>query len=136
MAGSAANYCEAAIVAAFRGTPFTVPATLYLLLSTTTIAEDGTGATEPSGNNYARKAVSMNTTTWETTATPGVFRNAIAITTNTASGSWGTISDFALVDAVSGAANYYLYGALDSTVAVASGQAFNFPATNLNCIVT
>ena len=135
MAGSAGNFCESAIAEAFRGTAFTVPGTLYLLLSTSTIAEDGSGVTEPSGNNYSRTAVLMNSTTWSA-VTSGAFANAIAITTATASGSWGTITDWALVSTVSGAFDLYVYGVLSSSVAVASGQAFNFPISDLDINVT
>lgn len=129
MAGSFSDDTEVAVLNAFRGTPFTVPATLYLLLSTSTINDDGTGSTEPVGNNYSRTAISMNTTTWNApTSGAGTMTNAVALTTAVASGSWGTITDVALVSTVSGAFTMYARCTMAASVAVASGQAFNAAA--------
>ena len=52
----------------FGGVAFTAPGTLYLGLSTTPIADDGTGATEPTVGGYARLAIANDKTNWSTAA--------------------------------------------------------------------
>ena len=47
---------------AFGGTAFTPDATLHIGLSSTDPGETGSTQTEPSGNGYARVAVTNNTT--------------------------------------------------------------------------
>ena len=59
-----------AISDAWTGTPFTVPGTLYLGFSTSTISADGTGITEPVGNGYVRLAVAMDTAPGPSRRTP------------------------------------------------------------------
>lgn len=59
---------------------------VYIALSTGTPADDGTGAVEPSGNNYARVLCSG----W--TVTGGAGDNTGQILFNTPSGSWGTVT--------------------------------------------
>ena len=94
-------------------TAFTMPATPYLALYTTdpTVANSGT---EVSGGSYAREAI---------TFTDG--DNDSEITFTEATGSWGTVTHFGILDAVS-AGNLLYFGAVDSAQAVASGNVARF----------
>lgn len=80
-----------------------VPAT-YVALSTADPGRDGSGLAEPSGNNYARVSVPRNQTSgWVFDPSgSGVFENVNEIVFPMATGSWGTISHFAILDAASG----------------------------------
>jgi len=102
-----ANYLQESLLGlAFGGINWTPPSTLYVGLSTTAIAENGSGITEPPASaNYSRVAVANNTTNW--TAPSGgsngtVVSNATAITFPMASGSWGTIQYFFIADLATG----------------------------------
>lgn len=67
----------------------------YLALFTTNPTAAGTG-TEVSGVNYARQAVTFDA------AVNGATSNADAVAFPVCGGSWGTISHWAVYDAVSG----------------------------------
>ena len=78
--GSYADYLENKILDhVFGAVTYTPPATLYFGLSTTTIADAGTGITEPVGNGYARKGVTNNTTNFPS-ASGGAKTNGADIT--------------------------------------------------------
>lgn len=108
----------------FGATNFTAPATLYFGLSTTALAIDGTGATEPSGNNYSRVAFTNNKTNWGN-ASNGSLANLTAITFPESSGSWGTITHVFISDAAS-AGNVWFYDALTSSRVVQSSTTVQF----------
>jgi hypothetical protein len=98
------------------------PATVYLALGT---ACDATGLTgEPVGNGYSRTGITNNTTNFPTTSTQ-TKSNAVAVTTATASGNWGTLGFGALYDAAS-TGNMLYWGPLSVAVGPGSGQAVNF----------
>lgn len=132
--GSFSDAVETAVLTAFTGTAFTVPSTLYLGFSTTTVNDDGTGITEPSGNNYSRLAVAMNTTTW--TVSGNTMTNAIALTTATASGSWGTLTDCFLISTASGAGTLYAADVLASSVTITSGEAITVAVSDFDWTLT
>lgn len=71
--------------------PLTAETHLHIALSTTTPQEDGTGITEPIGNNYSRIQITNDSTQWNT-ALNGTMDNKIAINFPQANGSWGTIT--------------------------------------------
>ena len=85
----------------FGQTAYTVPTTMYFGLSTTTIQIDGTGATEPSGGNYARVGVTNDKTSWGI-ASNGALTNSVAVTFPESTASWGTITHVFISDASSG----------------------------------
>jgi hypothetical protein len=95
----------------FRNQVFTVSAT-YLALCTATPTDASTGSTitEPSGNNYARKQVNTNgggAPAWGVVAAGSVV--GATATFNTPSGSWGTVTYVAVVDALTvGNMLYYM----------------------------
>ncbi len=110
---------------AFKVAAFTVPTNLYLALLTSAPADDDTGSTivEPSGNAYAR----VNHDVWAvaTVATVTSCKNTGAITFPTATGLWGTISHFAICDALT-AGNVLAYGALTTAKSVTTDDTPSF----------
>lgn len=93
------DYLENALLDhVFSKTTYTGPASLYIGLSTTTPADDGTNITEPSGDDgYARVAVTNNATKWPA-ASGGSKSNGEAISFPIATGDWGEITHFIVMD--------------------------------------
>ena len=82
------------------GANFTPAATIYVGLSATTVNDDGTGITEPSGGAYARVAVTNNLTNWPAASgATALKQNAIAIVFPVATADWGTVTYFFFSDA-------------------------------------
>lgn len=96
----------------FGNASYSAPATLYVGLSTTAISSDGTGITEPSGNNYSRVAVTNNSTNFPA-ASASLKSNGTKFTFAAPSGSWGTISHAFISDA-SSSGNMLGYSSLTS----------------------
>jgi hypothetical protein len=93
---SASDYTENKILDHLTGkTSFTKPTT-YVGLSTADPTDDASGLAEPSGNGYAR--VETSGSDWDAAAS-GATANAAEITFPEATGSWGTVTHFALFDA-------------------------------------
>jgi len=133
MAGSFSNYAELKILDHITGkTSFTKP-TCYVALCTGNPGEAGTGASMSEvadANNYAR--VTTAGADWNAAAT-GAVDNANAIIFLEASGSWGTVSHFALLDSGTyGVGNILAYGTLDSSKAVGAGDTPTFAAGALD----
>lgn len=84
----------------------TVTTNLYIGLSTTAINADGTGATEPSGGNYARVLIANNKVSWGN-ASSAVLSNLIEVSFPESTTSWGTITHIFLADAISGQPIYF-----------------------------
>lgn len=84
----------------------TVTTNLYIGLSTTAINADGTGATEPSGGNYARVLIANNKVSWGN-ASNAVLSNLIEVSFPESTTSWGTITHIFLADAISGQPIYF-----------------------------
>ncbi|MCX6559848.1 MAG: hypothetical protein NTZ26_04975 [Candidatus Aminicenantes bacterium] len=125
--GSFANYAENKILDHIVGkTSFTLP-TAYLALSTADPTDAGTGLAEPSGNNYSRKQTAA--ADWNA-ASSGSIANANDLSFPEASGSWGTITHFAIFDAASGG-NMLAHGSLTASKAVGAGDVLKFAAGNL-----
>ena len=118
-----------ALYNATLGTGGTYPdVTIYVGLSTADPSDDGSGLAEPIGNAYAR--VQTADADWNT-ATGGALDNANAITFPEATGSWGTITHFALFDAATGG-NMLAHGALIASKAIGSGDTAKFAAGDLD----
>jgi hypothetical protein len=103
---------------------YTAPS-IYVGLSTANPGEDASGLAEPSGNGYARVEV----TAWSRATS--TVDNDSAVTFPEASGSWGTITHFALFDAAT-SGNMLAYAALDSSRVVTSGITPRFAAGELD----
>ena len=124
-----------------RGQTFspTSPANLFVALYTAAPNDSG-GGTEVSGNNYARVSISRALTSWAgtqgagtTTAssgTGGVTSNNASITFPTPSGTWGTVTHFAILDAATGG-NMFFHGALTTPQTINTGNTVSFAAGQL-----
>lgn len=127
MAGSKSDYLENALLNGVLGGPaFSLPATVYLILSTAAYSDAASGAScaEVTGTNYARVAVTNNATNWPN-ASGGSKSNATTIPFPTAGSAWGTILSFYIADASSG--GNILYGAdLVTSRAIDSGDTASF----------
>lgn len=133
MAGSFTDYLEVKVLDLVFGlTAFSPSATFYVGLSTTTITDAGGNITEPVGNNYSRVTVTNNKTNFSNASgTPTEVSNATEIAFPQASGSWGTITDFFVSDAVSGG-NIYIYGVLTVPKVITSGDTARFAIGDLD----
>lgn len=115
----------------FRARSYTAPTQLWVGLFTAAPSDAG-GGTEVSGGNYARATPGVNSdTAWKATqggtpaaassGTGGATSNPAALTFNTPSASWGTITHFAVFDASSGG-NMLIWGALTTSKTVNNGD--------------
>lgn len=124
------NYLDQKLVELiFSDTAYTIPATLYVALSTTTPTQAGASFTEPSGNAYARVAVTNNSTNFVAAASQPAtgyeMENGTVITFPAATGSWGTVTYFGIFDAAT-AGNLLAYGALTTSQTISSGDTASF----------
>lgn len=128
--GSFADFLENELLDhVFGAAAYTAPVTLHIGLSTTAVADDGTGITEP-GNGYARVAVTNNLTNFPAAAA-GAKSNGIAIVFPAATGSWGTITDFFISDAAGGG-NILARGQISAATPVVSGETIEFAIGDLD----
>ena len=125
--GSASDYLEAELLDHMIGSAYSAPATWYVALSTADPTDDASGIAEPSGGSYARVSVAANTFSRATST----IDNDAAITWAEATGSWGTLTHWAIYDAASGG-NMLFHGSLGSSQAIASGETARLPAGTLD----
>ncbi len=104
----------------------------YIALCTTAVIDSNTGSTivEPTSNSYER----IRCHTWDAAAT-GATENTLPITFNQASGDWGTILDFGIVDAKT-AGNLLAYGSLTISKSVQSGDTPKFATGDIDITLT
>jgi len=119
--GSITNFLEDELLDhVLNNSAYTPAATVYLALATGDPGEAATGASMSEVANsgaYARKAI-----TFGAAASRRVTQSA-QVDFDQASGSWGTVSHWAIVtSATHGAGNVLAYGALANSKAVASGN--------------
>lgn len=109
---------------------YTPPTNIHVALCTADPTDAGTGSTitEPSGGSYAR--VSTAGTDWDAAAS-GAIANATVIQFPQATGDWGTITHFALIDAAS-AGNMIGHGTLSVSKTVGSGDTAKFAIGELD----
>lgn len=128
--GSFSDYLENKLLDhVFGGTAYSAPGTLYLGLFTAAPSDSG-GGTEVSGNGYARKAVTNNTTNWPNASGGSKAVGAAQEFAAANGGSWGTITHFGIFDA-SSAGNLLAWGALTASKAIADADVFRFDAGNI-----
>ena len=111
----------------------TAPTTVYVALSTADPGETGASVAEPAGGSYARVSAGVGTDNW--TRTAGSVANDNVLTFPEASGSWGTLTHFALYSAAT-AGTFYGSGALTSPQAITTGETASFPASSLTVTQT
>jgi hypothetical protein len=124
---SASNYLELEILDhIFDIGAYTAP-TVYLALCTADPTDAGTGAAMnevADSGSYARVDASGN---FGTAAAAGAISNDAAIEFPAATGSWGTVTHFAIVDSgTHGAGNLLFSGALTASKAITSGDTPQF----------
>ena len=126
--GSFADFWEDEILDhVFDKVAYTAPS-IYVGLSTADPLDDASGLAEPSGNGYARVVTAP--ADW-TVSSGGALDNANAVDFPQASGPWGTVSHFALFDAITGG-NMLAHGSLGTPQAIVSGNTPSFAAGALD----
>lgn len=119
--GSASNYLELKLLDhVLKTASYTVPTNIYIALSTADPTESGASIAEPVGNAYARTVCN----TWSTAAARST-NNQVGVTFPAATGSWGTITHYAVFDASAGG-NMLGYGALTTPNSVVNGNVVTF----------
>ena len=126
--GSFSDHWENEILDHLFGKGTYTPPTIYVGLSTADPTDDGTGLAEPSGGGYARVATAASD--WNA-ASGGALDNANAIEFAQATASWGTVTHFALFDAVT-AGNLLAHGTLTTSKAITNGDTARFAAGDLD----
>lgn len=126
--GSFSDYLESELLDHLFGKGSYTPPTIYVALSTADPLDGGSGLAEPSGNGYSRAQTAG--TDWNA-ASGGSIDNAGVIAFNEATGNWGTITHFALMDAASGG-NMVVHGALSVSKSIGSGDTAEFAAGDLD----
>ncbi len=131
MTGSFNNYLEEAILKHIFGLlAFEAPASLFIGVCTGGVAEDGTITGEPSGNGYARVAVSNDDTGWHLVS--GAIKNLANIVFPEAEGDWGTIAYAFIADnAAPGQGNVLAYVELDIPKQVTTGDTLAIAADTM-----
>ena len=109
------DYLELKFLDHFTGRASTsAPSADYLGLSTGSMADDNSG-TELSGSGYARQAI-----TFAAAASGSIASNA-AVEFPAATGSWGSVSHWAIYDA-STSGNQLFHGSFASAKTIATGD--------------
>jgi len=103
---------------------YTAAGTLYVALSTTDPGSDGATASEPA-DGYARQSVEASTAGFD--RTDSEVSNAAKVAFPTATGSWGTISHFMVLDASTGG-NMLLGDAVTTAKAIDTDDTAKFAA--------
>lgn len=128
---SKSNYLELKVLDHVLGGPdYTRPATVYLAASTVDPGESGSALAEPSGNNYSRVVLTNNSTNFPA-ASAGVKSNGTLISFPAATGAWGVITHYALMDA-SSAGNILYRFTLTVSKAPTSGDTLTVPIGQLS----
>jgi len=131
--GSASNFAENELLDHIMGVgSYTMP-TVYIALCTADPTDAGTGASMnevADSNAYARLAVAAD---FGTPAASGTISNDGAIEFVTATGSWGTVTHWALLDSgTHGAGNMLIHGALGTSKTIGDGDTVTFAIGNLD----
>jgi hypothetical protein len=129
--GSFSDYLENQLLDhAFKTGAYTQPTHLYVALSKSTLSDTVTGtiAGELSGGAYARKICD----TWDA-ASGGAIANSQVVTFAQATANWGTVTNFAIVNALTAATGSVLaYGTLTAAKNVASGDTLKFATGDID----
>ena len=120
--GGFADHWENKILGHVFGKGSYTPPTIYVALSTADPLDDASGLAEPTGDGYAR--VQTSASDWNA-ADGGSLDNAADVTFPEATGSWGTVTHFALFDAADGG-NMLAHGALGQSKSVSSSETARF----------
>lgn len=114
----------------FGSSSYSIPSTWYIGLSTTSINQDGLGATEPSGSGYLRVGVANDKSTGFSAASLSKLFNLQQVSFAESTTSWGTITYIFLSDSQSGG-NIWFFEALNPSRQVGAQTQVIFPANRL-----
>jgi hypothetical protein len=132
--GSISDYLEGQWINHLCGTAYSAPATVYVALCTADPTDAGTGASMnecANSGGYTRKAAAFGA------ASARAISNSGTITFDQASGSWGTVTHWALVDSATyGAGNLLAHGALSQSKAIVAGNTPSYAAGALQVSVS
>ena len=119
------NYLENALInATLRNTTYTSPSVVYAGLFTSDPTDAGTG-TEVTGGSYARKAMTFGA------PSNGASVNSGAVEFDQATANWGTITHFAIYDALT-TGNMLYHGALTASKTIETGDVFKFATSSVS----
>jgi hypothetical protein len=132
------NYLEEQLILhIFRTGSFTAPSVLAIALLTTGAVDGdtgqfttGTGVEVTNAGAYARVERNPLDANWDAAVGgDGVTANTAAITFTQATGSWGTVSDMAIVDSSTyDSGNMLFYSNVDTSRAIDNGDTAEFAA--------
>jgi hypothetical protein len=118
------DFLENALInATLRNTTYTSPADVYVGLFTTDPTDDGSG-TEVSGGSYAREIATFAAPSNGSSSTNADLQFAQA------TADWGTVTHFAIFDALSGG-NMLYHGILTAAKTIETGDVFKIASGNL-----
>ena len=126
--GGFTDYFEERVLNHVFGKADLTPGVIYVGLSAAEPCDDGSGLDEPDGNGYVR--VQTTPSDWSAAA-DGSITNLSEINFSMATGSWGTITHFALFDAATGG-KILSYGQLSNPVSVDTGGLARFAIGELS----
>lgn len=131
--GSLSDYAEQQWINHLCGTAYTPPATVYLALATADPTDAATGASMNEVANsgaYARVACAFGA------AASRAIANSGTVSFAQASGSWGTVTHWALVDSATyGAGNVLAHGALTVSKSIVANNTPSFAAGQISVSV-
>ena len=137
MASGFSDYFENNVIGyLFGNVAYSLPATYYVGLWTATLSDASTGSTagEPSGNAYARVAVTNDSSNFDA-ASGGATANTGLITFPMATGSWGSVTYVALCGA-STTGNIIAYAELGTPISVSQYDTVIFKPGDLDITLT
>ena len=118
----------------FTDPAYTAPTNIFVALSSTTPAEDGTNFTEEVSGAYARVSTGASDWVAATSADPSLKDNANAITFPQATADWlsgANLTHFGLFDAATNG-NLLAFGVLTVAKPVLDGDSASFPIGDLD----
>ncbi len=123
------DYLEAAILNFVRGQTFpAAPGTVYAALSTTATSDAG-AITEPVATGYARVAATFGVPA-DNAGVQEIANSAEVLFGPASGGNWGTLTHFAVFDALTGG-NMLYHNALTASVTVNDGESAKFDPGDL-----
>jgi len=118
----------------FKVTEHTVDTNLYVALFTASPTDDGVSGTECTGGSYAREVCNG----WDAAAA-GASENTAAVTFDTATASWGTVTHFMImnhIDAAESTANTLIWGTVDPNRVIGIDDVAEYAAGALDITLT
>lgn len=130
--GSISDFAEDAwLDHALNQVSYTSAATLYLALYTSDPTDADVGSEVPDSGNYARAVIAFSAA-----ASRAVVQSG-AVTFNTASGSWGTVTHWGIVTSGTwGGGDLLAHGAFAAGKSIVSGNTPSIATTSLNVTVS